>query len=62
VGALLAGDAVDPEDVAAGVDLDVVVLGWRPELDLRVIEAARAGAAKQPPLSNQAPTGKSSQS
>ena len=42
MGALIAGDAVDPEDVAAGVDLDVEAFGRRPEPDLRVVEAARA--------------------
>ena len=41
-GALVAGDAVNPEDVAAGVDLQEVVLGRRPEIDLREIEPARA--------------------
>jgi hypothetical protein len=40
-GALVAGDAIDPEDVAAGVHLHVVLLGRRPDLDLRVVEPAR---------------------
>jgi hypothetical protein len=40
-GASVAGDAVDPEDVAAGVHLHVVALGRRPHPDLRVVEPAR---------------------
>lgn len=39
---MVTADAVDPEEVAAGVDLDVEALGRRPELDLREVEAARA--------------------
>jgi len=46
VGALIAGDAVDPEDVAAGVDLDVEAFGRRPEPDLRVVEASVGGEAE----------------
>jgi hypothetical protein len=40
-GALLASDVVDSEDVVARVDLDILALRRRPELDLRVVEAAR---------------------
>jgi hypothetical protein len=41
-GAFFAGDAVNPEDVAASIDLDVIALGRRPELDLREVEPVRA--------------------
>ena len=44
-GASVAGDAIHPEDVAAGVDLHVVALGRRPELDLREVEPARGAPA-----------------
>lgn len=42
-GAFFAVDAVNPEDVAASVDLDVVAPGRRPQLDLCEVEPARAG-------------------
>jgi hypothetical protein len=34
VGAAVATDAVDPEDIAAGVHVHVVALGWRADLNL----------------------------
>jgi hypothetical protein len=45
-GAAVAGDAVNPEDVAAGVDLHEVALGRRPELDLREVEPVYAAAVR----------------
>jgi hypothetical protein len=45
-GAAVAGDAVNPEDVAAGVDLHVVALWRRPDPDLRVVEPARRWRAE----------------
>jgi hypothetical protein len=40
-GASVAVDAVDPEDVAAGVHLHVVSLGRRPDPEARVVEPAK---------------------
>lgn len=44
--AFVAGDAIDPEDVAAGVHLHVERLGRRPDLDLRIVEPGIGGEAK----------------
>jgi hypothetical protein len=55
LGAFVAGDAVDPEDVAAGVHLHVVLLGRRPDLDLGVVEPARR--ARRPRFRPGKPTG-----
>jgi len=45
-GAAVAADAVDPEDIAAGVHLHVVALGRRADLNLRVVQAA----LRRPPV------------
>jgi hypothetical protein len=33
VGTVVAADAVDPEDIAAGVHMHVVAFGWRADLN-----------------------------
>jgi len=46
VGAFIAGDAIDPEDVAACVHLHVERLGRRPEFDLGIVQPGIGGEAK----------------
>jgi hypothetical protein len=45
-GAAIAADAVDPEDIAAGVHLHVVALGRRADLDPGVVQAV----LRRPPV------------